>query len=71
MKFYILNENQYEEVLNYNKTAEFISTVCDYGLGPCIPEDDVNSPERESFLKPIVNGQIPIEIDVRDPFDPD
>lgn len=71
MKFYILNESQYEQVLNYNKTAEFISTVCDYGLGPCIPEDDVNSPEREYFLKPLVSGQTPIEIETKEWFDPD
>ena len=61
MKYYLLNEQQVQEIVLQNQNTQFITTICDYGLGPCIAEDDVNSPER-SYLKNLTIGQIPQEI---------
>lgn len=55
-----------EQINNFNRTNEVLTTMCDYGFGLCIPEADVNSPERESYLKPLFVGQTPIDVSLED-----
>lgn len=60
MKYYLLSQEQIN-IIESNNNSEYITIVCDYGQGPCIPESDVNSEGRE-YLKSLVAGQTPIII---------